>query len=191
MPASFNLQSSENIASTCSHFEALSSSNSVIKGKFLCEGKANSGPKGSVAQASGAQKSNVQSTAAKTGGARPSDTQTGGQQSAGEHNRTSDRVKIGVGVGVGVGGALLVTGLAFLALRRRRYAKSAPAETHSEKDGVEVDRAAMLGNDGEKHELEQPLAQMPLGNEAQELPAEHGQSELAHAWSTKAPAGIE
>jgi len=35
----FNLQSSADISSSCSHFKTLSGSNQVIRGKFTCEGE--------------------------------------------------------------------------------------------------------------------------------------------------------
>ena len=63
----------------------------------------------------------------------------------------------------------------------------------SEVDGVGLDRAAMLGNDGGKHELEQPPQELPASRDAEapEMPAEHGKSELARNASSKTPPGIE
>ena len=62
-----------------------------------------------------------------------------------------------------------------------------------EADSSEIERAAMLDTNGEKHELEQPIGEMPSGKTAlaQELPAGHGETELGRSASTKMPPGIE
>ena len=104
----------------------------------------------------------------------------------------SDGAKAGIGVGVGVAGALTVALLVFLLWRRHKKNRKPPLPKFPEIDGSEIDDANMLGNDVEKFELEQPIAQMPLGKEAQELPGDHGTSEVGRSVSTRVTAaGIE
>lgn len=107
----------------------------------------------------------------------------GTDTAAGQESDNS--MAIGAGVGVGVGVPLLLALAGWLWWRRRRTARrdSSSAQALQEKDGSEVDRGHMLGYDVQKHELEHPLGEMPIGGEAQELPAKHGQVEL--------PAGID
>ena len=103
----------------------------------------------------------------------------------------STGAKAGIGVGVAIGALLLICGVVLLLRRRRSKRKSGNSNMPAEKDGAEVDKAAMLDSDVQKHELEQPTQEMPIGNEAQELPAKHGNVELGRNASTKAAPGIE
>lgn len=161
----FTLQSSENISSTCSQFEPLLDHKRGIEGVFFCNGK----------------EERYHPTATQSRHAQPTSSKSQStQQSSAAPDGVSSGTKTGVGVGVGIGVALLAACLGAFVFRRRRQRKKSSTEPHLEKDGTELDRAAMLGNGGQRTELEQPPEQMPLGNEAQELPGEHGKSELPH-----------
>ena len=105
----------------------------------------------------------------------------------------STGARIGIGIGVSGGIGALVGSLIGLLLYRRAKARKnkAAGEVVLEKDGSEVDRGYMLGNDVQKHELEHPISEMAIGGEAQELRAKHGMMELGRSTSTKGPAGIE
>lgn len=165
----FDIESSK--AMSCSSLEKLDRKG-VFKGKFTCASKSDS------ADSSGLSSGPKSST---TGGGATPPKSSGG---------LSEGAKAGIGVGVGVGGAVLLAALAFLIWRRRKNqgdASTLPAE----KDGAEADKAAMLGNDGQKTEMEQPPAEMALGKEAQELPAGHGNTELGRGISATAPEGVE
>ena len=132
------------------------------------------------------------SLAASSGTGTAVRTGTGTPTPPESHDLTTS-AQAGIGVGVGVGGVLLLVAGAYF-WRRRRRNKSTPAEwpdPNTEKVGTEVDRGAMLGDDGQRHEMEQPLSEMPIGGEAQELPARHGEAELGRNASKNAPAGIE
>lgn len=94
-----------------------------------------------------------------------------------------------VGIGLGVGGSIVLTTLTFLIRWRCRKRKADLTALLAEKEGFEVDGAAMLSNDEQKHELEQPLSEMPLGREAQELPAKHAISRCGTSMSGKTPEG--
>lgn len=59
----FNIQSSENIDSTCSHFKSLSGSSNVIQGKFTCAGS-QSNPGGAGTTPSGTSGSSASKTGA-------------------------------------------------------------------------------------------------------------------------------
>ncbi|GAB7359526.1 hypothetical protein MBLNU230_g6715t1 [Neophaeotheca triangularis] len=103
----------------------------------------------------------------------------------------ADSTALGVGLGVGVPCliGLIVALMYFLwwrpRRRRRQHSSSSPQPaTLAELDGEELDRGAMLGTDGQRHEMEQLASEAPLGNEAQDLPAKHGQVELGRSASS-------
>jgi len=134
-------------------------------------------------------------------GSQSSESQSS-QSSEGTANSSlsgSSGLSTGAQAGTGVGvtcGVLVIAGLIFWNFRRRRLAarkldQKALPDYMAEKDGTEVEGAAMLGTEGQRHELEQPLTEMPLGHEAQELPAKHGRVEVGRSLSSKAPEGIE
>ena len=57
-----------------------------------------------------------------------------------------------------------------------------------EKDGFELDGISMLGSDSQKHELKQQAwVEILLGKDAEELPGEHGASELNWSSSVEMP----
>lgn len=101
---------------------------------------------------------------------------------------TGARVGIGLGVGGGVGAIVGgIVGYLFQLRARARKAKyqdgNASSGATSEKpelDGSGADRGVLVGNDGQKVELETPhtVGEMGVGGEAQELPSKHGASEL-------------
>lgn len=122
------------------------------------------------------------STATFTGGSMSSSSASSGLATS---------AQVGIGVGVGVGCALLLAVGAYLLWRRHRRSRNASAQAIREKDETEMPQPAMLGNDGQRHEMEQPVSEMPTGGEAQELPARHGQAELGRSASSKLADGIE
>ncbi|KAK4551292.1 hypothetical protein LTR86_011248 [Recurvomyces mirabilis] len=133
-------------------------------------------------QSAGASKS-TGSIVSSTGGANGS----GSAGSASGKERASPQA-IGIGVGVGVGGAvlLLVVGAFCLKQRHRRQKQicAPPAELH----GTELDRATMLSNEGEKHELEHVPQELPASEAglSQEAPAQHGESEASEQYFLEA-----
>ena len=115
----------------------------------------------------------------------------GGTNSGSASGGLTSAEKAGIGVGVGVGGVVIIVALTLLIRRRRSRKKRGEATPHVEKDGSEVDRAAMLSNDRQRHEMEQRPEELPVGGEAQELPAMHGDAELGRNTSNKAWQGVE
>lgn len=117
------------------------------------------------------------------------------------------RVGIGIGVGGGVGAIVGgIIGYLFDLRNKRRKAKqqydddpSSPSGDLSgkpEMDGSGVEKGVLVGNDGQKFELDSPhtVGEMGVGNEAQELPSKHGASELddrgAKGWRGQ-PEGLD
>lgn len=111
-------------------------------------------------------------------------TGTANESSDGDHgqNGLSTGAKAGIGVGCAAGFLVLAGGL-FLFFRRRkrvsgRGSKHLQPEMLREKDGDAYGRVAMLGDDGQYHEMGQPPAEMPAGIEPRELSAAHGMTEM-------------
>lgn len=142
-------------------------------------------------------------------GDRPSQEEDAGEEDGGDSGNSDDAsnnasndpggdsTALGVGFGFGVPCLIgLIAALLYFLWwrprrRRRQRSGSAPQPTLAEKDGEEVDRGAMLGTDGERHEMDQPASEAPPGNEVQELPAKHGQAELGRSAPSKGPDVVE
>ena len=183
----FNLNSSETI--DCSQFARLAGKSDVIQGTFSCT--SNGVLYNGVLGSSTTNTTNGNSTTNGTSTTSGSDNAASPTGLGNGYLSTGAKAGIGVGVTAGV---LAILGCAALFyLRRHRSAKhtNRPTDPLVEKDSTEVDIAAMLSTDGQRHELEHPLMEMPLGNEAQELPAKHGTTELGRSPSSKMPDGIE
>ena len=162
--------------------------NGVMLGNYSCSTATDSANSTTLRQTSNPR---YNSTSSGSNGASPGSSGSSGS-SGSPSSGLSSGGKAGIGVGVGLGGALLLGGAIGLFVRRRRKTLRGPsAEQIAEKDRSGIDRANMLGNDGQKHELEQPLGEMPVSKEAHELPAKHGSVEVGRNASTKGPAGIE
>ena len=165
----FVLESSETVSSRCANYEPYFNAETFINGSITCD------LPDSAATSPSDDESEVNITAQKQG-----------------HSGLQQSTKIGLGVGLGLGGALMVAIIAFFTFRaKQRRANASAAMMGIEKDGSELDPAHMLSNGRPKYELEQPTPQLPAGNEAQELAAEHGEGELGRNPSSKAPPGIE
>ncbi|GAB7361937.1 hypothetical protein MBLNU230_g1975t1 [Neophaeotheca triangularis] len=115
-----------------------------------------------------------------------------------ESNNSSNDNSTALGAGLGVGIACFIALLAALYFffwwrprRQKRKRPQSPQAVLAEKDGEGLDRAAMLGDDGQRHEMAQLPEEAPLGNEAQELPAKHGQVELGRGAPAKSPEVVE
>ena len=101
-----------------------------------------------------------------------------------------ERAKIGIGVGVGLGVVLLLAlGAYFLWRRKRKSGKKQWPNPAVEKDRNAQDGAAI--RNGQRHELEQPKTELPIGGEAQELPARHGKSDMGRSTSSPVIQGVE
>lgn len=171
---------------SCDPFDKLVQ-NGVVAGTYNCTTESD------VANAEASNDS--EETPADTTGTSDSNGNPSDQQEDSNTSALSTGSKAGIGVGVGVGGCLVLA-VVFLFLRRRRQPKQTldsdpDSELLQEKDGMEIDGAAMLGNDVQKFELEQRTEELPAGIELQELPAKHGKVELGRSLSKDAPAGIE
>ena len=165
--------------------------NGVMLGNYSCSTATDSANSTTLHQTSNPR--NNSTSSGSNGASLGSSGSSGSSVSSGSPSSgLSSGGKAGIGVGVGLGGALLLGGAIGLFVRRRRKTLKGPSAEHiAEKDGSGMERANMLGNDGQKHELEQPLGEMPVGKEAHELPAKHGSVEVGRNASTKGPAGIE
>ena len=122
------------------------------------------------------------------GGATELSSPTGNSGSSSTGNTSSSSglssgAKVGLGVGVGLGAALLLAIGGFLLWRRKRSKKSWP-EAKNEKDVVAEDPANMLHGESRFSEMEQPKSEMPVGGEALELEARHGESEMGRSTSS-------
>ena len=103
----------------------------------------------------------------------------------GSHESLSRNAKIGIGVGV-VCVPIIIVGctVALLVARRRRRRDILALKTMPELSDSDTN-VNMLDYDSEKHELQSPT-------EAQELPGQHGRTELhRHTSPSRVPPGIE
>ena len=171
---SLEIRSSE--AMSCDSFDKLALDGGLTSSQYHCE----------TASDSRDLSSNPKDIAASDG--RSSSPASGIKHTS---ESLSEGTKIGIGLSLGVGGALVLAASALLVWRRRRKHKASRTALLADKDGFEVDRAPMLSNSGQKHELELLRSEMPLGNEAQELPAVHGKSELGMSVSRTNQEGID
>ena len=105
---------------------------------------------------------------------------------------SDNSVAIGVGAGVEVGIPALLAAVLWQWWRRRLPARQARSTERARQATarVQVDRAHMLGNDVQKHELEQPWAGWPTGDASQELLARHGRGELDRNTSATGYVGV-
>lgn len=169
----------------CGSFDTLAQNN-VIKGTYTCDTASDS--------ANGTQAASTPGTSTSSGTASSSTNSVGnGAQpsESADSSGLSGQTRAGLAYGLGVGGGclLVIAAIVWFVLRKRRQQRI--PQPLPEADGAEIDRAAMLDSEGEKHELEQPAQELPSGPLAQELPAKHGETELGRSTSTMKPPGIE
>lgn len=107
-----------------------------------------------------------------------------------------DSIARDAGLGVGIPSLIvLLAALVFFIWWRPHRRKKQQRQGHSsptlEKEGEEAGNVVMLDSNGQRHEMEQLPNEMPLGSEAQELPAQHGYSEIGRSFSMKSSTVVE